>query len=106
MALAIHAAAGAEGQAAWKPLVKVKEELPKLGRLDLQALRYVVNTNGRAGIAQFDEDHDPIGPLLRRVLLPRFMVLDDSERLRLTPLGIEVLAAAEDPNLDDDWIPA
>jgi hypothetical protein len=39
-----------------------------------QYLQYVINTGGTATISGFDEDWEPIGPMLRRDLMPTYMV--------------------------------
>lgn len=62
----------------------------ELTRMALNALQYVVNTNGNATVAIFDDDHDPIGPSLRAELMPAF-VAEVNGRLRLTPAGEEAL---------------
>jgi hypothetical protein len=56
-----------------------------------RALQYVVNTGGTATVDDFDDDHEPIGPMLRANLMPRYMV-ENGEKLVLTDEG---LAAVE-----------
>lgn len=37
-----------------------------------RALQYIHNTGETATVEQFDEDHEPIGPLLRKDLVPKY----------------------------------
>lgn len=56
----------------------------------IQYLKYVVNTGGNADVAQFDDDWEPIGPMVRKGLMPTYMVEQDG-KLALTDAGkIEV----------------
>lgn len=50
-------------------------------------LEYVRNTNGHATVANFDEDWEPIGPMLRRDLMPRYFIEDADGKIRLTDEG-------------------
>ena len=57
-------------------------------RHEINILKYILNSGG-VSIAQFDEDHDPLGPKLRKRLMPDYIALDSSSILRLTPQGEE-----------------
>lgn len=53
----------------------------------VQYLQYVHNTGGCTA-AQFDDDWDPIGPMLRAELVPKYLVEDMTDKqLMLTPEG-------------------
>jgi len=62
-----------------------------LTKQEKQALQYLVNTGFNVDVAGFDDDHEPIGELLRVRLMPDYMVEDDQGTLRLTARGEEVL---------------
>lgn len=54
---------------------------------EIQALKYILNTRG-VGVEDFDEDHYPIGPTLRRNLTPVYMeVAFDTKKLYVTARG-------------------
>ena len=57
----------------------------------LQYLQYVKNTGGNAGIAEFDDDWEPIGPMLRSELMPTYIVEGPDGKLALTQTGTEEL---------------
>lgn len=61
----------------------------ELNAYDLRALEYIINTGHTATIEGFDDDHEPIGPTLRKKLVPRFMSEHEDGRLRLTEQGME-----------------
>jgi hypothetical protein len=50
-------------------------------------LQYVVNTGGNGTIARFDDDWSPIGPNLRSVLMPQYIIENANKRLELTDFG-------------------
>jgi len=103
LALAIHAADGAPA-GTWRP-VNGQTVVPiRLTSFERQALRYVINTGGAATVATFDDDHDPIGPMMRERLVPQFLTVSADGHLLLTEAGLS--EAAKEPSLDDDWIPA
>jgi hypothetical protein len=52
-----------------------------------RAIAYVRNTGGGATVANFDEDHEPIGPLLRKEIMPAFVMEDANGKLILTDAG-------------------
>lgn len=52
-----------------------------------QALRYVLNTGETVTAAQFDDDNDPIGPMLRNDLVPLYLRVDSNGVLKLTEAG-------------------
>ena len=54
-----------------------------------QYLDYVVNTGGNASVAAFDDDWEPIGPMVRKELMPRYMVVGPNGKLALTDEGVE-----------------
>lgn len=109
LALAIQAADGTPAQS-WRPLnmiagtsVPPKQPLNAIERL---ALAYVVNTRGAATVAGFDEDHEPIGPVLRERLMPDYLVVDEGQ-LKLTALGLTTAFDLNPPPaLDSNWIPS
>jgi len=59
-------------------------------------LQYVVNTDGNASIDDFDDDWEPIGPLLRSELVPVYMVAGENGKLKLTAEGIAALEQSND----------
>lgn len=55
---------------------------------NINALRYVRNTNGGATIAHFLEDHEPVGQLLWDSLSNEGLVTtDENGRIKLTATG-------------------
>jgi hypothetical protein len=54
-------------------------------------LQYVINTGGYATVANFDEDWEPIGPMLRADLMPEFIEENGDGKLILTEAGKEAL---------------
>lgn len=52
----------------------------------LQYLQYIINTGGTATVAGFDDDWEPIGPMVRRDLMPRWIAERDG-KLVLTDEG-------------------
>lgn len=55
-------------------------------------LEYVRHVNGGATLADFLEDHDPIGPRVWNDLRRAGFVVEDTEgRVRLTPAGEDAL---------------
>jgi len=59
-----------------------------------QALVYIVKTDHTATVAGFDEDHEPIGPELRKSLSPRYLKAYPDGRLHLTEDGMEAALTA------------
>jgi hypothetical protein len=59
-----------------------------------QYLKYVANTNGHATVANFDEDWEPIGPQLRRDLMPRYFIENAGGKIVLTDEGRAAISAA------------
>ena len=51
-----------------------------------QYLQYVIHTGGNATVAGFDEDWEPIGPMVRRELVPTYLIEEDG-KLKLTNAG-------------------
>lgn len=58
--------------------------------IELRALEYIQNTGHTATVAGFDEDHEPIGQMLRQKLIPRYMRAYGDD-LRLTEEGMCVV---------------
>ena len=56
-----------------------------------QALRYVSNTGETATVAQFDDDHEPIGLMLRLDMVPRYVSIEGGV-LHLTAEGRAAVA--------------
>lgn len=48
-----------------------------------QALAYISNTGGSPTIEQFDDDHDPVGPMLRKELKAAWMVYECDGKIHL-----------------------
>jgi hypothetical protein len=69
-------------------------KLTSLTDAQKQALVYIVKTDHTATVTGFDEDHDPIGPMLRADLSPRYLRASADGRLRLTEDGMEVALTA------------
>lgn len=62
-------------------------------RFDHQALQYVVNTAGQAGIAEFEDDFAPIGARLwERLSAAGLVTVDERGAVCLTAAGVAVLA--------------
>ena len=62
-------------------------------RQDLKKyLEYVRNTGGQATINNFDDDWEPIGPMVRQEIIPRYVVEDANHNLVLTHEGINELS--------------
>lgn len=53
----------------------------------IQYLKYVQNTGGNATVSGFDDDWEPIGPMLRKELMPTYIVENPDGRLALTEAG-------------------
>jgi hypothetical protein len=62
-----------------------------LQKMALDALQYIENTGQSVTEAQFDDDHEPIGPQLRRDIRG-FYELDKDGIMKLTAVGIATLA--------------
>lgn len=52
-----------------------------------RAIEYVRNTGGNATIAVFDDDHEPVGPMLRKDIMPKYVIEGKDGYLELTGLG-------------------
>lgn len=52
-----------------------------------QYLQYVINAGGNATIATLDDDFEPIGPMIRRDLMPTFITESPAGKLVLTDAG-------------------
>lgn len=75
------------------PQEAAKLEAPPLTDMQLKALQYVENTDGGATLDAFNEDHDPVGPLLWNALLARGLVRLGAEGIvYTTEAGIDYLA--------------
>lgn len=64
----------------------------KLNAFQVRALEYIRNTGYTATVLIFDEDHEPIGAMLRGSLMPEFMVEGEGGQLQLTPAGRAALS--------------
>ncbi len=53
----------------------------------IQYLQYVQNTGGNATVAGFDDDWEPIGPTLRKDLMPTYIFEKSDGKLALTEAG-------------------
>jgi len=53
----------------------------------IQYLQYVKNTGGNATVTGFDDDWEPIGPMVREELMPTYMVENPEGKLILTDIG-------------------
>ncbi len=58
-----------------------------------QAVEYVRNTGGNTTVAIFDDDHEPIGPMLRKEIMPMYVVEQSDGKLALTDAGRELIGA-------------
>ena len=58
---------------------------------ETRALQYIFNTNGGATLANFHEDHEPIGPQLWAELTQKGLACEDSGRVVLTQAGVKIL---------------
>ena len=61
-----------------------------------QYLQYVINTGGYVTADDFDEDWEPIGPMLRADLVPEFIEEDSDGKLILTEAGKSALETPAD----------
>lgn len=59
----------------------------------IQYCRYIVNTGGNATIVGFDDDWEPVGPMVRRDLIPKYAVENADGKLELTDAGRALLEA-------------
>jgi hypothetical protein len=55
------------------------------------ACQYISNTGESVTAAQFDDDNDPIGPLLRRDIMPKY-VTEVGGILKLTDEGRKAIS--------------
>lgn len=60
----------------------------------IQYLKYIVNAGNNVTIANFDDDWDPIGPMLRKELIPVYIIEGPDEKLVLTSEGHKELFGA------------
>jgi hypothetical protein len=58
----------------------------------VKALQYIKNTGGGATWEDFDDDHEPVGPLLRKDIPENFVRTDDKGKLFLTKEGEDALS--------------
>jgi hypothetical protein len=66
-----------------------------MNELLLRALEYVRNTGETATVAAFDDDHEPVGPLLRADLVPTYIEIRAGV-LKLTIQGREAIDRVSD----------
>lgn len=50
-----------------------------------RAIEYIKNTGGNPKVSWFDEDHDPIGPMLRKRLINANLIRIVGDRIELVP---------------------
>ena len=62
-----------------------------------RALEYISNTGGSPNITQFDEDHEPIGPMLREQLKDAQLVYEREGRIHECPSNVERIRAEIQP---------
>ncbi len=60
-----------------------------------QYLQYIENTAGNATVAQFDDDWEPIGPMVRRDIIPMLAEINEGGFLVLTERGHLALQRGE-----------
>ena len=58
-----------------------------------QAVQYIHNTGGNATLANFFEDHEPIGEMLWKDLVREGLAEIHHDKLRLTSKGDELASA-------------
>lgn len=58
-----------------------------------RALEYISNTGGSPNITQFDEDHEPIGPMLREQLKDAQLVYEREGRIHECPSNANITDA-------------
>ena len=56
-----------------------------------QYLEYVDNTGGNGDIARFDDDWEPIGPMVRQELMPVYIQENEDGKLFVTEAGRKAL---------------
>ncbi len=81
----------AEGRAGSESQPPLPPDDTPLTDQELRAIEYIRNTGESVNIAQFDDDHEPIGPMLRRQLTPWFFAEDENKILKLTDEGRRIL---------------
>lgn len=105
LGLAVHAAQTAPG-GNWRPLTDpIPQRVVPVSNTHQNVIAYVMRANGPT-VAQFDDDHEPIGPMLRAQMMPRLLKLAEDGRIHPTAEGIFALTHSYDNDLDPNWIPA
>ena len=66
----------------------VRDELKKY-------LDYIVNTGSNVDVAGFDEDWEPVGPMVRAELMARYIIEGPTGKLVLTDEGRAAIATNE-----------
>jgi len=56
-----------------------------------RAVEYIRNTGESVNAAQFDDDNEPVGPLLRADVVPKYASPDAQGILKLTDAGRALL---------------
>lgn len=59
-----------------------------MNETEKRAIEYIKNTGGNPEVAWFDEDHDPIGPMLRNQLI-------EAGLIRIVDSKIELIALCQ-----------
>ena len=54
-------------------------------------LEWVSNAGTGATVENFDYDHDPVGPMMRELLVPKYVTVSDDGGMALTEAGQAVL---------------
>lgn len=56
-----------------------------MNETEKRAIEYIKNTGGNPEVAWFDEDHEPIGPMLRDQLIKAGLIRIAGDRIELIP---------------------
>lgn len=65
--------------------------MSELNDTEIRALRYIKNTGGEVPVEAFDDDHEPIGRLIRKVIVPVYATISNDFAMQLTPKGEELV---------------
>ena len=72
----------------WMPLPKHQRAgLMKMTEQQERAIQYIKNTGGNPAISWFDEDHEPIGAILREDLKSNGLIVEFNEKILITDKG-------------------
>ena len=56
-----------------------------MNETEKRAIEYIKNTGGNPKVDWFDEDHEPIGPMLRKQLIKEGLIRIVGDRIELIP---------------------